>query len=199
VSGIGRTAIAPRHLFGSGLCPSSVTQPKLFKSAGRALVQLEQFSLHKEQSVGFTDWTGRGGSFREANMAANRRPASKSASDYSPHQRAERPSDLLKILGQELREHYELPHNLPHVMFTLLMELSDRGGSPALRTRADKYRALCREGMKQKRGRRNQRQQGGLVKELTEKIRCPTSSRPFPFPNDETANPSADWANREAN
>jgi hypothetical protein len=55
---------------------------------------------------------------------------------------AARPSDLLKILGRELREHYELRHNLPHGMFTLLMELSDRGGSP-LRTRADKYRALA--------------------------------------------------------
>jgi hypothetical protein len=30
-------------------------------------------------------------------------------------------------------------------MFTLLMELNDRGGSPALRTRADKYRALAEE------------------------------------------------------
>ena len=65
------------------------------------------------------------------------------SSDYFPHQDAARPSDLLKILGQELPEHYELPHNLPHGMFTQLMELSDRGGSPALRTRADKYRALA--------------------------------------------------------
>jgi hypothetical protein len=56
--------------------------------------------------------------------------ASKSGSDYFPHQDAARPSDLLKILGQELPEHYELPHNLPHGMFTLLMELSNRGGSP---------------------------------------------------------------------
>ena len=69
--------------------------------------------------------------------------ASKSGSDYFPHQDAARPSDLLKILGQELREHYELPHNLPHGMFTLLMELSNRGGSPALWTRVDKYRALA--------------------------------------------------------
>ena len=76
-------------------------------------------------------------------MAGKRRPASKSAPDYSPHQSAARPSNLLKILGQELREHYELPHNLPHGMFTLLMELSNRGGSPALRTRVDKYRALA--------------------------------------------------------
>jgi hypothetical protein len=58
------------------------------------------------------------------------------------HQGAARPSNLLKILGQELREHYE-PHNLPHGMLTLLMELSNRGRSPALRTRVDKYRALA--------------------------------------------------------
>ena len=62
-------------------------------------------------------------------MATKRRPASKSASDYSPH-RAARPSDLPKILGQELREHYELPHDLPHGMLTLLMELSDRSENP---------------------------------------------------------------------
>ena len=60
-------------------------------------------------------------------MASKRHPASKSASDYFPHQEAARPGPLIKILGQELREHYELPHDLPHGMFTLLMELSDRG------------------------------------------------------------------------
>ena len=76
-------------------------------------------------------------------MAGKRRRASKSASDYFPHQNAARPSDLLKTLGQELREHYELSHDQPHGMFTLLMELSDRGESLALRTRADKYRALA--------------------------------------------------------
>jgi hypothetical protein len=76
-------------------------------------------------------------------MPGKRCPGSKSASDYFPHQGATRPSDLLKILGQELREHCELPHDLPHGMFTLLMELNDRGGSPALRTRADKYRAIA--------------------------------------------------------
>ena len=76
-------------------------------------------------------------------MAGKRRPASKSTSDYCPHQDATRPSDLLKILGRELLEHYELPHDLPHGMFTLLMEVSDRGGSPALRTRVDKYRAIA--------------------------------------------------------
>ena len=60
-------------------------------------------------------------------MASERRPASKSVSDHLAHQDAARPGDLLEILGQELREHYELPHDLPHGMFTLLMELSDRG------------------------------------------------------------------------
>jgi hypothetical protein len=76
-------------------------------------------------------------------MAGKRRAGSKSASDYFPHQGAARPSDLLKILEQELRERYEPQHDVPHGMFTLLMELSDRGGSLALRTRADKYRALA--------------------------------------------------------
>ena len=69
--------------------------------------------------------------------------ASKSGSDYFPHQAGARPSDLLKIRRRELREHYELPHDLPHGMFRQLIELNDRGGSPALRTRADKYRALA--------------------------------------------------------
>jgi hypothetical protein len=72
-------------------------------------------------------------------MANQRR----STSDYSPHKHAASPSDLLKILGQELREHYELPHDLPHGMFTLSMELSDRGGSAVLQTCANKYRALA--------------------------------------------------------
>ncbi len=75
-------------------------------------------------------------------MASKRRPASKSAKRYCPHQDAAKSSDLLKILGRDLREHYELPHDLPHGMFTLLMELSDQGERPALRRRADKYRAL---------------------------------------------------------
>ena len=70
-------------------------------------------------------------------MTGKRRPGSKSAYHYCPHQDAARPSDLLKILGQELREHCELPHDLPHGMFTLLIELNDRGGSPTLRTRAN--------------------------------------------------------------
>jgi hypothetical protein len=71
-------------------------------------------------------------------MASKRRPASKSAADYSPHQVAARASDLPKILGQELKAHYELPCDLLHGMFTLLIELQDRGGSPAQGTRAEK-------------------------------------------------------------
>ena len=69
--------------------------------------------------------------------------ASKSGSDYFPRQDGARPSDLLKIRRRELREHYELPHDLPHGMLTMLRKLSDGGGSSALRTRADKYRALA--------------------------------------------------------
>jgi hypothetical protein len=93
-------------------------------------------------------------------MAGKRCPGSKSASDYFPHQGAARPSDLLKILGQELRENYELPHDLRHGMFTLLMELNDRGGSPALRTRADKYRAIA-EGARNKKKRPPKRRHAG--------------------------------------
>ena len=65
--------------------------------------------------------------------------ASKSGSDYFPHQDVAKPSDLLKIRRRELREHYELPHG----MLTMLRKVSDGGGSLALRTRADKYRALA--------------------------------------------------------
>jgi hypothetical protein len=100
------------------------------------------FDLHKEQPVG-SQIGPQGTHFRESDMAGKRRAGSKSASDYFPHQGAARPSDLLKILGQELREQYELPHDLPHGMFRQLMELNDRGESPALRTRADKYRAIA--------------------------------------------------------
>ncbi len=64
-------------------------------------------------------------------MAGNRLRPSKLASDYSLY-RAARPSDLPKILGKELREHYELPHDLPHGLFTLLIELKNLGGNPAL-------------------------------------------------------------------
>jgi hypothetical protein len=53
---------------------------------------------------------------------------------YFPHQTAGSLGDLPKILGQELREHYELPQDLPHGMFTLLIELKDRDGSPAQRS-----------------------------------------------------------------
>ena len=56
----------------------------------------------------------------------------KSAYHYCPHQDPARPRDLLRILGQGLPEHYELPHDLPRGMFTLL-ELNDCGGIPALK------------------------------------------------------------------
>jgi hypothetical protein len=76
-------------------------------------------------------------------MAASKSGSSKSGSDYFPHQGAAKPSDLLKIRRRERREHYELPHDLPHGMLTMLRKLSDGGGSSSLRTRADKYRALA--------------------------------------------------------
>jgi hypothetical protein len=65
-------------------------------------------------------------------MAGNRHRSSGSASDYSPHQNTAMLGDLPKILGRELREHYELPHELPHGMFTLLTELKNLDRSPAL-------------------------------------------------------------------
>ncbi len=66
-------------------------------------------------------------------MAGNRRRP-KSVYGYSPHQAAGSLGDLPKILGQELREHYEVPQDLPHRMFTLLIELKDRDGSSAQRS-----------------------------------------------------------------
>jgi hypothetical protein len=63
-------------------------------------------------------------------MAPKRRSA-----DYLPHQIAAKASDLPKIVGHELREHYELPHDLPHGMFTLLIELKTLDQIPALGTR----------------------------------------------------------------
>ena len=53
-----------------------------------------------------------------------------SARCYSAHQDAAKRCGLPKTLGQELREHYQLPQNLPHHLFTLLMRLNDDGGSP---------------------------------------------------------------------
>jgi hypothetical protein len=64
-------------------------------------------------------------------MVGKRGRPRKPASHYSPDRDTARSTDLLKILGQELREHYELPHNLPHGILTLLMQLSVRGGKSA--------------------------------------------------------------------
>jgi hypothetical protein len=66
--------------------------------------------------------------FRETDMVGKHGRPRKPASHYSPHRDTARSADLLKILGQELREYYELPHNLPHGMLAPLMQLSVRGG-----------------------------------------------------------------------
>ena len=50
-----------------------------------------------------------------------------SARCYSAHQDAVKHCDLPKTLGQELREHYRPPQDLPHQMFTLLMRLMGSG------------------------------------------------------------------------
>jgi hypothetical protein len=52
-------------------------------------------------------------------------PTPRSACPYSAHQDAATHHDLPKTLGQELREHYRVPQDLPHHMFTLLMRLID--------------------------------------------------------------------------
>ena len=50
----------------------------------------------------------------------------KSAPDYLSAEGAAEYSELLRVLRQELRAHYELPKNLPHQIRTLLMALNDR-------------------------------------------------------------------------
>jgi hypothetical protein len=67
--------------------------------------------------------------FRETDMVGKRGRPRKPASHYSPHRDTARSTDLLKILGQELREHCELPHELPHRMLTLLMQLRGKSGT----------------------------------------------------------------------
>ena len=46
----------------------------------------------------------------------------------SDHDAAEY-SELLRVLRQELRAHYELPQDLPHQILTLMMALNDQGES----------------------------------------------------------------------
>ena len=67
---------------------------------------------------------------RNSDMRGNQGPEPRSARCYSAHEDAMRHYDLPKTLGQELRQHYQLPQNLPHHLFTLLMRLNDDGGSP---------------------------------------------------------------------
>ena len=53
----------------------------------------------------------------------------KFVSDYvSDHDAAEY-SELLRVLRQELRGHYELPQDLPRQILTLMMALNDQGES----------------------------------------------------------------------
>jgi hypothetical protein len=53
----------------------------------------------------------------------------KLVSDYvSDHDAAEY-SELLRVLRQELRAHYELPEVLPHQILTLMMALNGQGES----------------------------------------------------------------------
>ena len=64
-------------------------------------------------------------------MSGKRRPARKSEAQYSPHEETAKPRDLPKLLGQELQAHFKPLQDLPHRMFTLLMQLKNerRGGS----------------------------------------------------------------------
>ena len=50
----------------------------------------------------------------------------KSAPDYLSAEGAAEYCELLRVLRQELRAHYELPKDLPHQILTLLMALNDR-------------------------------------------------------------------------
>jgi hypothetical protein len=66
---------------------------------------------------------------RNSDMSGNQGPEPRSARRYSAHQDAAKHRDLPKKLGQELREHYQLPQNLPHHLFALVMRLNDNGAS----------------------------------------------------------------------
>jgi hypothetical protein len=58
-------------------------------------------------------------------MSGKRRPAGKSEAQYSPHEETAKRRDLPKLLGQELQAHFKPLKNLPHRMFTLLMQLKN--------------------------------------------------------------------------
>jgi hypothetical protein len=53
----------------------------------------------------------------------------KFVSDYVSGHAAAEYSELLRVLRQELRAHYELPNDLPHQILTLMMALNDQGES----------------------------------------------------------------------
>ena len=59
-------------------------------------------------------------------MLGKQGPTPRSARRYSAHEEATKHCDLPKRLGRELRKHYQLPRDLPHQMFTLLIRLNDR-------------------------------------------------------------------------
>ncbi len=59
-------------------------------------------------------------------MSSKRR---KSGSGYSSNQDAAKQCDLLAVFRRELREHFELPQDLPHQILTLMMALTNQGES----------------------------------------------------------------------
>ena len=71
-----------------------------------------------------------GGACRNFDMSGKQGATPRLPPHYSAHQDAAKHCDLPKTLGQELREHYQPPQDLPHQMFTLLMRLNDNSGSP---------------------------------------------------------------------
>jgi hypothetical protein len=58
-------------------------------------------------------------------MSGKRRPARKSEAQCSPHEETAKHRDLPKLLGQELQAHFKPLQDLPHRMFTLLMQLKN--------------------------------------------------------------------------
>jgi hypothetical protein len=62
---------------------------------------------------------------RFADMSGKRRPALKTEAQYSPHEETAKHRDLPKLFGQELQAHFKPLQDLPHRMFTLLMQLKN--------------------------------------------------------------------------